>query len=207
MPAFAHGGTRAETNWLTAQSQTAEMEAADVVDIDSFILATMSSYHIPSVSAAVVKEGRLIWSNGYGWADIGRGIPATDTTLYMLASVSKTLTGAALMQLSEDGRCDLDQSINNYLPFTIVNPNHPTATMTVRQVLAHTSSLNDNWTVMFSTYCDGDTPIPLDQYVRDYFLPAAITMTPERTLTTGCPKQDGITAIMDSCWRDISFRP
>jgi CubicO group peptidase (beta-lactamase class C family) len=67
--------------------------------IDSFIIATMSEYHIPGLSACILKEGELVWHNAYGYADIERNIPVTDSTLFSLASITKTITGTALMQL------------------------------------------------------------------------------------------------------------
>ncbi|UCE18770.1 MAG: beta-lactamase family protein [Gemmatimonadota bacterium] len=142
--------------------------------LDAFILQIMETHHIPGVSALVVYDGRVAWSGAYGFANVTSNIQTSDSTVFMLASVSKTVTGAALLQLWEEGMFELDDDVNDYLPFTVVNPNHPDDAITFRMLLAHTSSLRDNWDVMFSTYVRGDTPIPLDEYVRDYFVPGGV---------------------------------
>ena len=85
-------------------------------NLDSFITATMFFHHIPGLSACILKKGELVWHNPYGFADIEQNIPVTDSTLFFLASISKTFTGTALMQLYERGFFDLDDNVNNYLP-------------------------------------------------------------------------------------------
>jgi CubicO group peptidase (beta-lactamase class C family) len=76
----------------------------------------MFFHHIPGLSACILKKGELVWQNAYGFADIEQNIPVTDSTLFFLASISKTFTGTALMQLYERGFFDLDDNVNNYLP-------------------------------------------------------------------------------------------
>jgi len=117
-------------------------------NLDSFIVAKMSQYHIPGLAASIVKEGDIYWTCAYGFANIEDSIEVTDTTLFMLASVSKTVTGVALMQLWEAGLFQLDNDINNYLPFEVHNPNFPDSVITFRMLLTHTSSINDNWDEM-----------------------------------------------------------
>jgi len=73
-------------------------------NLDSFITATMAAYHIPGLSACVLKDDSLVWHNAYGYADIERNIAVTDSTLFDLASISKIFTGIAIMQLYERGR-------------------------------------------------------------------------------------------------------
>jgi CubicO group peptidase (beta-lactamase class C family) len=140
-------------------------------EVDSLILYAMSSYRIPGVAACAVKDGRIIWTGSYGYAIIERDIPVADTTLFMLASISKTFTGAALLQLWEAGLFGLDDDINDYLPFTVFNPNHPDSVITFRSLLTHTSSIKDNWDVMYAVYVYGDSPIPLGEYVEGYLTP------------------------------------
>jgi CubicO group peptidase (beta-lactamase class C family) len=143
----------------------------DSAEVDSFILSAMDTYRIPGVAASVAKGGRIVWTGSYGQAIIEQNVPVADTTLFMLASISKTFTGAALLQLWETGLFDLDDDINDYLPFTVVNPNYPGSVITFRMLLTHTSSLRDNWDVMFAVYVYGDSPIPLGEYVEEYFTP------------------------------------
>jgi len=150
------------------------LNVPSAAEVDSFILRTMQTYHIPGVSACIAKDGRIVWTGSYGHAIIEQDVPVMDTTLFMLASISKTFTGAALLQLWEAGLFDLDDDINDYLPFTVFNPNYPDSVITFRMLLTHTSSLRDNWDVMFSTYVYGDSPIPLGEYMEEYFTPGGV---------------------------------
>ncbi len=168
--------------WIEATNVTATGQSLSCdsrsESIDSFIISLMSSYNVPGVAAAAISSGEIIWSKGYGYANIEESIPASDTTLFMLASISKTFTGTALMQLWERDLLELDDNISDYMPFDIVNPNHAELPIPFRSLMSHTSSLDDNWDVMYSTYVQGDTPIPLEHYVQDYFLPGGVYYDP-----------------------------
>jgi len=144
----------------------------DSTGLDSLIQAEMEARHIPGVATCAIKNGGIIWSTGHGWAHIEDSIPVTDTTLFMLASVSKTVTAVALMQLWEQNVFDLDDDINDYLPFEIHNPNYPDSAITFRHLLTHTSSITDNWAAM--PYSTGDSPIPLGEYLADYLVPGGV---------------------------------
>ena len=150
-----------------------DVEAAplrlDSTGLDSIIQAEMATRHIPGVATCAIKNGQIVWSAGHGWANIEDSVEVADTTLFMLASISKTITAAAVMQLWEHDSFDLDDDINEYLPFVVRNPFHPDSIITFRHLLTHTSSINDNWSVMF--YFPGDSPIPLGQYLADYLVP------------------------------------
>ena len=69
---------------------------------------------IPGLAAAVAREGDIVWSRGFGLADAERGRPATDTTAFYLASVTKSVAAIILMQLAEKGLVDLDDPIRDY---------------------------------------------------------------------------------------------
>jgi CubicO group peptidase (beta-lactamase class C family) len=141
----------------------------NIINLDSFIVAKMNQYHIPGLAASIVKDGEVYWTGAFGFANIENSIEVTDSTLFMLASTSKTVTGVALMQLWEKGLFELDDDINNYLPFEVHNPFFPDSIITIRMLLTHSSSINDNWDEMF--YFIGDSPIPLGQYLEDYLVP------------------------------------
>jgi CubicO group peptidase (beta-lactamase class C family) len=69
----------------------------------------------PSIAIAVARHRQVLWEDGFGWADKEKHIPATAHTLYHLASVTKTFTGAAIMRLHERGQLNLDKPMNNFL--------------------------------------------------------------------------------------------
>ena len=75
----------------------------------------LTEQHVPSIAIAVVRDGRILWEEGFGWADKENRVPATENTMFSLASVSKPITATALMILVERRAIDLDRPINDYL--------------------------------------------------------------------------------------------
>lgn len=126
-----------------------------------------------SVAAAVIKQGTLLWSQGVGTANKALSTKATDDTVYLVASVSKVITAAAAMQLVETGKLNLDADINTYLPFKVVNPELPTAVITMRHLLSHTSGIVDDYYNAVSYpalyYRDADPDISLADWSRAMF--------------------------------------
>ena len=122
------------------------MSDADQVmaELDDFIIQEMSVRHLMGLAACIIKGGQVAWAKGYGWANLAKKQPFSPDTLMNIASVSKTVTATAVMQLWEDGRVGLDNDINAYLPFKVRNPRHPDDKITVRQLLTHTSSIGDS---------------------------------------------------------------
>jgi CubicO group peptidase (beta-lactamase class C family) len=140
-------------------------------NLDSFIIATMNSYHIPGLSACIVKNGDIIWSGAYGYANIDKNIKVADSTLFLVASLSKPFTATALMQLWESGRFKLDEDVNRYLPFQVRNPLYPNDSMTFRMLMTHTSGIRDNWLTLYSiTSWGSDSPIPLSYFLSNYLV-------------------------------------
>ncbi len=148
-------------------------------DLEAFAREKVHAIGTPGATFAVVRGEQIVWSTGIGWANIERKIPAEPSTQYMLASISKTLTCAGIMTLVEDGVLDLDANIDRYLPFDVHIPAAPDVPVTLRNLLTHTSAIRDRynvWGTPSSTptlYFHGDSPIPLGQMMRSYFVPGA----------------------------------
>src|SRR5881296_3286584 len=70
---------------------------------------------IPSLAVAVARDGEILWEEGFGWADRENRVPATEHTMYSLASISKPITTTGLMVLKERGKLELDRPVNEYL--------------------------------------------------------------------------------------------
>ncbi|CAN5594165.1 hypothetical protein BH23BAC1_BH23BAC1_43230 [soil metagenome] len=75
----------------------------------------MKEYNIPGLSIAVIKDFKVEWAKGYGFADLQKKIPVTTQTLFQAASINKSLNGLGVLKLVEQKKLDLDQDINNYL--------------------------------------------------------------------------------------------
>jgi len=139
--------------------------------LDSFFTAYMSTYHVPGIAACIIKNDSVFWEGYYGYANIALNIPVSDSTIFNLASISKTIMVTALMQLYEKGYFQLEDSINAYLPFPVRTPTHPEVPITFKMLLTHTSSIQDNWNVLSQLYAPGDPTIPLGTFLSDYLTP------------------------------------
>jgi serine beta-lactamase-like protein LACTB, mitochondrial len=105
--------------------------------IESAISRYMATTHVPGLSAAVVENGEFEWAQGFGFADLENNVPASDYTLFRLASISKSLTATAAMELWERGKLDLDAPVQKYCPAFPLKP-WPIST---RQVLGHLAGI------------------------------------------------------------------
>lgn len=105
--------------------------------IDEYIQNVMTENQIPGMSVAVVKEGKLLLVKGYGTANLEQNVPATEKTVYEVASVGKTFTASVVMMLVEERVIELDRAVAEYLD------NLPQAwhSVTVRHILSHQSGL------------------------------------------------------------------
>src|SRR5688572_19940091 len=140
-------------------------------ELDRFVEQRMSDGGIAGLGAAIIVDKKVGGTKAYGFADRARAVPFTPDTVMNIGSISKTITGAALMRAVQEGKLSLDEDINTYLPFKVVNPHNPSATITLRHLATHTSGITDRWEVLEKTYRYGDAPEPLDDFVRSYFTP------------------------------------
>lgn len=113
------------------------LTAEQIKKIEAVISAAMAKQNIPGFSAAVVMDNQLLWSQGYGLAEMENSVPATPLTTYRIASVSKPITAVAAMQLVEKGKLDLDAPLQRYCP---AYPEKPWK-MTTRHLLGHLSGI------------------------------------------------------------------
>ncbi|HRG27965.1 MAG TPA: serine hydrolase domain-containing protein, partial [Chitinophagales bacterium] len=128
---------------MNANAQTA---------LDIYITDQMENKHIPGVSAVIIKDEKLAWVGNYGVANLSTGQAVDTNTLFMLASISKTITATAIMQLYEDGYFELTDDINLHLPFEIHHPSYPDSTITMLQLLTHSAAMRDNWNILDTVY-------------------------------------------------------
>ena len=138
--------------------------------LDSTIKQQMALYHLPGLAACTITNGNISWSGYYGFQNIELKKPVTKQTLFMMASTSKTITAAALMQLYGAGKFKMNDDINKYLPFRVINPMNPSIAVTFGQLLRHRSSIRDNMDYLgpFWTVNKGDPVLPLHQFLKDY---------------------------------------
>src|SRR5260370_12906069 len=120
-----------------SSAQEAKLSPEKRSQIEAAISKFMTGTHVPGLSAAVVEDGRFAWAAGFGMADLENNVPASEHTLYRLASISKSLTATAAMQLFERGQLDLDAPVQKYCP---AFPQKPWP-ITTRQVMGHLAGI------------------------------------------------------------------
>ncbi|WP_395375545.1 serine hydrolase domain-containing protein [Marinicella sp. W31] len=98
---------------------------------------------LPGFAVAIVSQDQVLYTKGFGYADVASKKAFTENTSQNIGSITKTLIAFSLMKLVEEGTIKLDAPINQYLPFSIHNPHFPNVPITVRQLVTHTSSLTD----------------------------------------------------------------
>jgi CubicO group peptidase (beta-lactamase class C family) len=113
----------------------------------------IDNHQVPSISIAVVKDGKILWEESFGYADKENQQKATVNTPYYLASVSKTITATAIMKLAEQKLLNLDSPVNKYLGGgKVSSPMWNAKEATVSRVMSHTSGLTT-----FDFWCRGDS--------------------------------------------------
>ncbi len=155
--------------------------------LDSYIQSEMSFEKLPGVATIIVKNGEIVWVESYGYADVENAVPVSDSTIFMLASLSKVFTGTALMQLFENGQLDLDEDINNYLPYNVDVPGFVGDSITFRQLMTHTASIQDNGVVMDTYYDYPDPSISLYDCVSNYFSVMGLNYDPANNFFNNAP--------------------
>ena len=153
---------------------------------DAFIEEKMSRDHIPGVAACIVEDDRVVWANGYGWANLSKREPMSIDSIQNIGSVSKTVTATALMQLWERGKLRLDDDVGAYLSFAIRNPTRPHVPITFKQLLTHTSSIKDG-AAYGAAYACGDSPVALGTWLEQYLAPGGEYFAPEENFHPWSP--------------------
>ncbi len=115
------------------------LKKVDSKKVDDFVHEKMKKANIPGISIAVVHRGNIIYKKCYGLANLEHSIPVISQSPFKIASLTKPITAIAIMQLVEKGEVSLDENVSYYLDYLPKEWN----TITVRQLLSHTSGLAD----------------------------------------------------------------
>lgn len=137
-------------------------------EVDAIAAEVLAATGAPSASIAIVEDGEITYAKAYGQARLAPAVPATTTTRYGIASVSKQFTAAAVLLLAEDGKVSLDDPVGKYVAGLTDGDR-----ITLRQVLSHTAGYRDYWPQDFvfaamrapttqQKILDGWARIPLD---------------------------------------------
>jgi CubicO group peptidase (beta-lactamase class C family) len=157
--------------------QVKSQEASNAVEnttdsIDHFIQKKMNESGMVGLAAVIIINKKLVWTKGYGYADLENKIPFTPNTIINIGSITKTITGASLMHAIEEKKIALDEDINTYLPFKVIHPYFPNERISLRNLATHTSGIVDQYPLYSKTYHYGsDSPESLGAFLKNYFEP------------------------------------
>jgi len=151
------------------------LQRADLeVWLDGFMPYALENGDIGGAVVAVVKDGELLFEEGYGYSDVDARKPVDPkTTMFRPGSISKLFTWTAVMQLVEQGKLDLDRNVNDYLDFKL--PDRSDGPITLRNIMTHTAGFEEQVKSLITE--DPKALVPLQQYVK--------TSTPTRIFKAG----------------------
>lgn len=121
---------------LPSHAQNAKTEAD--------LQALMQQHNMVGLAVVVVKEGEIVYNKSFGLKDVESQTPLSNSDIFRIASISKSFTATALMQLIEAGKLSLNDDVSKLVGFQVRNPKYPNKVITLRMMLSHTSSINDS---------------------------------------------------------------
>jgi len=119
----------------------AQNGASALGDFDEYVRKTMSDWKVPGAAIAVVKDGKVILSRGYGLRDVKNNQPVTEKTMFPIASITKSFTVATLGTLASEGKLDWDKPVREYLPDFRLYDDVMTLRVTPRDLVTHRTGL------------------------------------------------------------------
>jgi CubicO group peptidase (beta-lactamase class C family) len=160
------GPSTTETQLVSAQPGQHELTGADVeAFLDGLMPSQLQREDIAGAVIAVVKDGKVIFAKGYGFSDVEKRVPVSaDSTLFRPGSISKLFTWTSVMQLSEQGKLDLDKDVNEYLDFKI--PPAYGKPITLKNIMTHTAGFEEVGRDLF--VAEARHLYPLDRFLKNH---------------------------------------
>lgn len=153
---------------FTSCNKNTEIETVD--DFKKYIDEEMENQNIPALSVLIFENDEILYEDYFGQSNIEQNLPLEKNHIFLLASISKTITATALLTLYDKGDFQLDDKINDYLPFEVNIPNS-TTDVTFRMLLTHTSAIADGPALDDQYYYGEDSPVALEYFMENYFTP------------------------------------
>lgn len=147
--------------------------------LDTWLRSYLAYEDIPGMSAGVVHDQDLVWSAGYGFADVERRAPATPQTIYSICSISKLFTSIAVMQLRDAGRLRLDDPVAQHLPWFDIRATYEGgAPVRIEGLLTHSAGLPRE--SAFPYWSGPDFPFPSREEIKAKVVEQATLYPAER---------------------------
>lgn len=116
-----------------------------IANIESTMTRTLDKYSVPGAAIALIREGEVVWTKGFGLADLSGHVPITTETEFNVGSLSKTPTAWAIMQLADEGKLKLDAPVDTYLRrWHLPQSPFENGKVTIGRLLSHTSGISNH---------------------------------------------------------------
>ncbi|MFK7812105.1 MAG: serine hydrolase domain-containing protein [Maribacter sp.] len=133
-----------------SKNTTTPISSPETIVLNKRLDSIFALSNLSGISFVVVNDEGALFQKSLGYADLASKKKYTDNTIQMIASVSKTLIAVAVMKALDEGKVELDEDINTYLPFEVKHPLYPDTPITLRHLSSHTSGILDDEVYDFS---------------------------------------------------------
>ena len=191
--------------WFSIQLSLRGQTAQD--SLRSQLTKLFDQEKIVGMGVAIVDTSGILFKEGYGFCDLKTKTPYSSGTIQNIGSISKTFIGIAIMKAVELGKLSLDDPVNDYLSFQMINPYFPNHPILVRHLASHTSSLKDNNLYErsyilheSSNYSKKDLPKGFYKYYKLYLKNEAMSM---KEFTERIASSDGMWFKKKNYWKEL----
>ena len=130
--------------FLFYSCQTAPEKASfDPIELRERLHQVVDKHELMGMAVLLLSDGEVLWQSNYGLANRATNKPVDKNTLFRVASISKTVTATAVMQLVEAGKLDLEEDVSTYLGWELKHPQYPKTPITLRLLMSHRSGIRD----------------------------------------------------------------
>jgi len=126
---------------VAAFAQTPQTGQPNLNGFDGFVEQVMKDWKVPGIAVAIVKDGKVVYAQGYGYRDVKRQLKVTPDTLFAIGSCSKAFTAAALGMLVDEKKFEWDKPARTYLPDLMLSDGYATEHIRPRDLVSHQSGL------------------------------------------------------------------
>lgn len=152
---------------LLVSCEKQEIVINNIADFETYLQDEMQAQNMPALSTLIFKGDNILYESQFGLSQIAQNISLEEDHLFLLASISKVVTATALLQLAEKGLFELNDPINDYLPFQVQVPDYSTD-ITFQMLLTHTSGIADGSALDDAYYYGKDSPVALKYFLENY---------------------------------------
>lgn len=150
-----------------ASGQNSPFTQKQFSDLRSYVSQTLTTEHIPGMALAVVYHGHIVFFDGAGYADVGAKTAVTQQTVFPIGSVTKSMTGIAILQLRDEGKIKLTDKVTKYLPWFKLGGPYSSDDITLYDLLTQSSGIpSDAPATVLQVLNYNDTPSTIEAGVR-----------------------------------------